>query len=57
MFYIEFAISEIYRVLKPNGIAYLRFPSYEIIIYQTVYFAHRIKNKKILKMYMSLAFT
>lgn len=59
VFNIEFAISEIYRVLKPNGIAYLRFPSYEIIRegHTGIPLAHRIKNKKILKMYMSLAFT
>ena len=58
VFNIELAASEIFRVLKNDGIAYLRFPSYEIIRegHTGILLTHRFKNKKLLKLYMNFAF-
>lgn len=59
VFNIEFALEEISRVLKNNGIVYLRFPSYEIIRegHTGIPLSHRVKNKKVLEAYMYLAYT
>lgn len=59
VFNIELAVSEIYRVLKNDGIAYLRFPSYEIVRegHTGIPFTHRFKNKKLLRLYMNFAFS
>ena len=59
VFNIEFALEEISRVLKDKGLVYLRFPSYEIIRegHTGIPLTHRIKNKKILRTYMHLAYT
>ena len=58
VFNIELAMSEIYRVLKNDGVVYLRFPSYEVMRegHTGIPFTHKIKNKKILKIYMNIAF-
>ncbi len=59
VFNIEFALEEISRILKNDGLVYLRFPSYEIIRegHTGIPLTHRFKNKKILKIYMRLAYT
>ena len=59
VFNIEFVLNEISRVLKKNGLIYLRFPSYEILRegHTGIPLTHRFKSKKILKAYMQLAYS